>query len=159
MDISKLDNCPLPLQNNKLNVKNHLSTIKEHGLGPADPRQPNEEFWKQKAMRWNCTEGDARGRLCANCEHYVNTTEIQDCIANGPAYELKASQLPLTPKWTDIESHPVAYCTLFDITCSPVRTCDEQEMGGPIDDQRMQAMKEQSDSMDYEDPFKDSTEE
>ena len=159
MDISKLDNCPLPLQNNKLNVKNHLSTIKEHGLGPADPRQPNEEFWKQKAMRWNCTEGDARGRLCANCEHYVNTTEIQDCIANGPAYELKASQLPLTPKWADIESHPVAYCTLFDITCSPVRTCDEQEMGGPIDDQRMQAMKEQSDSMDYEDPFKDSTEE
>ena len=160
MDISKLDNCPLPLQNNKLNVKNHLTTIKEHGLGPADPRQPNEEFWRTKALRWNCTEGDARGRLCANCEHYVNTTEIQDCIANGPAYELKASQLPLTPKWADIESHPVAYCTLFDITCSPVRTCDEQEMGGPIDDQRMETMQsDEEDSMEYEDPFKDSTEE
>ena len=159
MDTSKLDNCPLPLQNNKLNVKNHLSTIAEHGLGPADPRQPNEDFWRQKALKWNCSEGDARGRLCANCEHYVNTTEIQDCIANGPAFELKASQLPLTPKWADIESHPVAYCTLFDITCSPIRTCDAQEMGGPIDDQRMKAIKDNPDSMDYEDPFKDSTEE
>lgn len=149
MDKSLLDNCPLPLQNNKLNVKNHLSTIEFHGLGPADPRQPNEEFWRMKSMRWGCSEGDARGRLCANCEYYVNTTQIENCIANGPAYELKASQLPITPKWADIESHPVAYCVKFDITCSPVRTCDEQEMGGPIDDARVE----------YEDPFTDTTEE
>jgi len=88
-------------------------------------------------MKWGTTEGLARGRLCANCEYYVNTSEIEDCIAEGPAYELKASKLPLTPKWADIEDHPVAYCVKFDITCSPVRTCDEQEMGGPIDDERM----------------------
>ena len=147
-----MDTCPPALQSNKINVKNHLSTIENFGLGPADPRQPNEEFWRRKSMIWNCSEGDARGRLCANCEHYVNTSEIEDCIANGPAYELKASNLPLTPKWADIESHPVAYCTKFDITCSPTRTCDEQEMGGPIDDQRMGLME-------IEDPFKDTTEE
>lgn len=141
MDLTILDGCPLPLQNNKLNVQNHLYTIANHGLGPADPRQPNEEFWKKKAVKWGCSEGDARGRLCANCEYYYNTTQITDCIANGPAYELKASDLPLKPKWADIESHPMAYCVKFDITCSPVRTCDEQEMGGPIDDQRMQAAK------------------
>lgn len=132
-----MDNCPLSLQNNKVNIKNHLYTIENHGLGPADPRQPNEDFWKKKAMKWGTTEGLARGRLCANCEYYVNTTEIEDCIAEGPAYELKASKLPLSPKWADIEDHPVAYCVKFDITCSPVRTCDEQEMGGPVDDERM----------------------
>jgi hypothetical protein len=151
----KLDNCPLPLQSNSLNVKNHLYTIENHGLGPADPRQPNEDFWRTKSLRWGCSEGDARGRLCANCEHYVNTTQIEDCIANGPAYNLKASQLPLTPKWADIESHPVAYCTKFDITCSPVRTCDEQEMGGPIDDERVEAMPEEE-AINYTDLTKSS---
>ena len=128
------DYCPLPLQNNKLNIKNHLKTIKEAKLGPADPRQPNEAFWQDKAKKWQTTEGDARGRLCANCEHYLATSDIYDCITEGPALHLKASELPLNPKWADIESRPVAYCTLHDITCSPTRTCDDQELGGPIDD-------------------------
>ena len=72
-----MDYCPLPLQNNKLNIANHLKTIKEHGLGPADPRQSNVSFWKDKGKTWGITEGDARGRLCANCEHYINTTKIR----------------------------------------------------------------------------------
>ena len=146
-----MDYCPPSLQSNKVNIKNHLSTMAEHGLGPVDPRQSNEEFWKQKAMRWMTTEGLARGRLCANCEYYVNTSEIEDCIANGPAFDFKTSDVPTNPKLADIEEHPVAWCSLFDITCSPTRTCDEQEMGGPVDDQRQAAME-------FEDPFKDSTE-
>ena len=129
-----LEHCPLPLQDNDLNIQNHLKTIKEHGLGPADPRQPNNEFWKDKALKWQTTEGDARGRLCANCEHYLASDTINECIINGPAKYIKASNLPVSPKWADIESRPVAYCTLYDITCSPIRTCDSQEMGGPIYD-------------------------
>lgn len=136
-----MDICPLPLRSNELNVRNHLKTIKEHGLGPADPRQPNDAFWKAKAKKWGVTEGDARGRLCANCEHYLNTSLITKCIEEGPAKKLKASALPLSPKWTDIESKPVAYCTLYDITCSPIRTCDSQELGGPIDDIKQKAIE------------------
>lgn len=158
--------CPMPLQVNKLNVVNHLDTIKKHGLGPADPRQSNMAFWEDKAKKWQTTEGDARGRLCANCEHYLNTSDIEACIVNGPALELKASALPLTPKWADIESRPVAYCTLYDITCSPVRTCDSQELGGPIDDVKLKAIelaKAMSESgfdiNEFEDPFNDSTKE
>ena len=163
MDISKLDYCPLPLQNNKLNVKNHLSTIKLHGLGPANPRDSNMSFWEDKAKKWKTTEGDARGRLCANCEHFINTTAIDECIINGPALSLKASTLPLSPKWADIESRPVAYCTLYDITCSSVRTCDSQEMGGPIDDVKLKAIelakamqKSGFDVTEFENPFGDS---
>ena len=162
--MNNLDFCPLPLQNNKLNVANHLKTIKLHGLGPADPRQSNTAFWEDKAKKWKTTEGDARGRLCANCEHYMDTSEIDECIVNGPALNLKASALPLSPKWADIESRPVAYCTLYDITCSPVRTCDSQEMGGPIDDVKLKAielvkaMQESGfDVTEFEDPFSDST--
>ena len=160
----QMDNCPLPLQNNKLNVKNHLAAIKDYGLGPADPRQSNAPFWQDKAKRWKTTEGDARGRLCANCEHYMNTSLIEECIVNGPAMSLKASALPLSPKWADIESRPVAYCTLLDITCSPTRTCNEQEMGGPIDDVKEAALKlakaVRDSGMDLEeiDLLKDSTE-
>ena len=88
-----MDYCPLPLQNNKLNIKNHLKTIKLHGLGPADPRIPNHQFWRDKAERWDVTEGDARGRLCANCEHFLQTTQVLDCIDNGPAKDFKTSMV------------------------------------------------------------------
>lgn len=131
-----MDSCPLPLQSNSLNVKNHLKAIEEYGLGPADPREANIDFWSDKARKWNCTEGDARGRLCANCGFYVATSFIKQCIDSYPAKDLKASQLPVSPQWTDIESRPQAYCTALDITCSPIRTCDIQKMGGPIDDKR-----------------------
>lgn len=133
--------CPIELQNNSLNVANHLKTIAEHGLGPADPRESNPVFWQDKATKWGISEGDARGRLCANCEHFLNTTAITDCINNGPALTLKASALPLEPKWADIESKPVAFCTLYRITCSPLRTCDDQELGGPMDDIKVKAIE------------------
>lgn len=159
-----MDNCPLPLQNNKLNIKNHLKAIKEHGLGPEDPRKPNTIFWQDKAKKWHVTEGDARGRLCSNCEHYLNTTEITDCIDNGPAKNFKTSMV--APSIADIESKPVAYCMLYDITCSPIRTCDSQELGGPIDDVKYEAIKTAKavkdsgfDFEEFEDPFKDSLEE
>ena len=132
--------CPAPLQDNKVNATNHLAAIKDHGLGPADPTQANDEFWAAKAALWGGEPGDARGRLCMNCAHYFDTTPIKRCIKGGPAWDLKASALPLKPAWADIESHPVAYCDLYDITCSPVRTCDDQEMGGPIDDVKAKAL-------------------
>jgi hypothetical protein len=157
-----MKSCPLPLQNNKLNITNHLKTIKEHGLGPADPRKSNASFWQDKAKKWGVTEGDARGRLCSNCEHYLETTDIKKCIDSTPAKNFKTSMVD--PSIVDIESKPVAYCMLYDITCSPVRTCDSQEMGGPIDDVKYKALqlaKAVNDSgFDYEefkDPFGDST--
>ena len=132
-----MDACPLPLQSNSLNIKNHLDAIEYKGLGPANPTIPNNEFWQDKATKWNVSEGDARGRLCSNCRFYVNASFIKQCIDAYPVKDLKASALPLTPKWKDVESKPQAYCTLLDITCSPVRTCDFQQMGGPIDDAKM----------------------
>ena len=131
---------PMPLQDNAINVANHLDTIENYGLGPADPRQPNNEFWAEKAVLWAIPEGDARGRLCANCVYYINTTQITDAIKNGPAWNLKASNLPLDPPWADIESHPTAYCDLHEITCSPIRTCGSQLPGGPIDNVKANAL-------------------
>lgn len=159
-----MDYCPLPLQNNKLNIKNHLKTIEEHGLGPADPRIPNVYFWRAKAKKWGVSEGDARGRLCANCEHFLETTQVKDCIDNGPAKDFKTSMVD--PSIVDIESKPVAYCMLYEITCSPTRTCDSQEMGGPIDDIKYEAIKQAKalkdsgfDFEEFDDPFEDNLKE
>lgn len=124
----ELDNCPFALQSNSLNIKNHLNTIKQHGLGPADPLDRNTSFWQDKAVMWGISEGDARGRLCNNCEYYFDTPQIRDCVENGPAKDLKASALPLIPPWADIEEQPIGYCEKWDITCSPIRTCDDQEI-------------------------------
>jgi len=133
--------CPEELKDNSRNIENHLVGIREKGLGPADPRIPNNDFWDAKAEKWGVTQGDARGRLCANCRFFVNSSDIKMYIENGPAKDLKASALPLTPKWADIESKPVAFCVLLDITCSPVRTCDFQQLGGPIDDDKRSLAK------------------
>lgn len=124
--------CPLALRSTSQNIRNHVKTIKEHGLGPADPRESNAAFWQDKAKKWGCTEGDARGRLCANCEHYIETPSIQKCIEEGPMKNFKTSMVPNKPPLADIESKPVAWCILYDITCSPTRTCDSQELGGPV---------------------------
>ena len=128
MDIRVLDNCPIALQSNSVNIKNHLIAINEHGLGPADPLDRNASFWQDKAVLWGISEGDARGRLCNNCEYYFDTPQIRDCVENGPAKDLKASALPLIPPWADIEAQPIGYCEKWDITCSPIRTCNDQEI-------------------------------
>jgi hypothetical protein len=128
MDIRALDNCPIALQSNTVNIKNHLVAINEHGLGPADPLDRNTFFWQDKSVLWGISEGDARGRLCNNCEYYFDTPQIRDCVENGPAKTLKASALPLVPPWADIENQPIGYCEKWDITCSPIRTCDAQEI-------------------------------
>ena len=135
-------NCPDSIQSNKVNIANHLKTIKEAALGPADPRKSNEDFWIDKGQKWGITEGDARGRLCMNCEHYIETPSIQYCINTSEAKGFKTSSVPHKPPLVDIESQPVAWCSLHDITCSPTRTCDDQEMGGPIyDDEEYASLK------------------
>ena len=150
------------LMSNDVNIANHKLTIKQAALGPADPRQSNEQFWKDKGKKWDCSTGDARGRLCANCEHFIETTQVKDMIDNGPAKKFKTSMVD--PSIVDIESKPVAWCNMYNITCSPTRTCDDQEMGGPIDDVKMRAIQlakaanEQLDIDEFKDPFEDTTE-
>ena len=156
---TNLDGCPIALQSNKTNIKNHLVAIEEAALGPANPLEPNDEYWMDKAFKWGISEGDARGRLCNNCEYYFDNPQIRACVANGPANDLKASQLPLTPKWADIESHPVGYCSKFAITCSPIRTCDEQEiLERPLEAPEEDTTSEDNPILDYKDPFKSTLE-
>lgn len=76
-------------------------------------------------VKWQVREGVARTQLCMNCEYYDNSSESLACIATQPGGQLKASDLPITPKWADIDGMPSAVCTRWGITCSAIRTCDD----------------------------------
>lgn len=121
------DFCPPCTVYRDINVSNHLTAIEYAALGPADPREPSTKFWAAKADKWEISEGKARSRLCMNCSHYKNDPESLDCIVSGPGGSLQASELPVTPKWADIEGMPAAICTHWNITCSALRTCDTWE--------------------------------
>lgn len=123
-----MDNsCPIASQFKYINLANHLVAIEEAALGPADPRQPSVPYWMDKMEMWDVSEGVARTRLCMNCAHYDNSPETLSCIATGDGGTLKASELPVTPRWADIEGMPSAICTQWHITCSALRTCDTWE--------------------------------
>ena len=122
-----MDQCPLPTEYPAINLNNHLICIKLANLGPADPRQPSTEFWAAKMKVWKVKEGQARSQLCMNCENYIATQEMLDCIKNGDGAKIKASELPVIPKWSDIDGMPSAVCSLYNITCSSIRTCDSWE--------------------------------
>ena len=126
------DTIPVPLAYPEINLANHINCIQYANLGPADPREPNTSYWQAKMQKWSVAEGVARSRLCMNCAHYNNKKEIIDIIPQTPGGQMKASALPITPKWADIEGMPSAVCTLWSITCSALRTCDNWE--SPIED-------------------------
>lgn len=121
------DKLPVALRYPDLNLANHIVCIDRAKLGPADPRQSNVLYWGDKMALWNVSEGVARTRLCMNCAHYDNSPEIMAALPTSPGAQLKPSDLPVTPKWADIDGMPSAVCTLWSITCSALRTCDDWE--------------------------------
>lgn len=121
------DLIPIALAYPEINLANHLACIQYANLGPADPREPSTEYWQQKMDKWQVSEGVARTRLCMNCAHYNNSPEVMQAIPGSPGAQLKPSQLPVTPRWADIEGMPSAVCNRWMITCSALRTCDDWE--------------------------------
>ena len=111
-----------------VNMANHIFAQQYGGLGPADVRQPNLEFWKAKAILWAVPEGVARTRLCMNCDEYQLDEEIQTCIDSGEGGQMKASELPFNPRWSDEPvGQPSGICKRYHITCSALRTCNDWE--------------------------------
>ena len=121
------DLIPIALAYPEINLANHLACMEYAALGPADPRQPSTAYWQAKQDKWKVSEGVARTRLCMNCSHYNNSPEVLAAIPGSPGGQMKPSQLPVTPKWADIEGMPSAVCTRWMITCSALRTCDDWE--------------------------------
>jgi hypothetical protein len=119
-----LKSCPVGTMYEQVNLQNHLYAIDLAEYGPADPRQPNTEFWQNKMKIWDVNEGTAIMRVCTSCFYANKSPEMQDCIIEGPGGEFKESDLPNNPVWSEIDGLPTYYCTRWNMTVNPLRTCN-----------------------------------
>jgi hypothetical protein len=122
--MEELKSCPVGTMYSEVNLQNHIFALELGEYGPADPRQPNTEFWQNKMKIWDVNEGTAIMRVCTSCHFADKTAEMQDCIIEGPGGEFKESDLPLNPVWAEIDGLPYYYCTRWNMTINPLRTCN-----------------------------------
>lgn len=130
--------CPVATHDAEVNKANHMVAIREANLGPADPTAPSDAYWSFMAEKWMVSTDEARVRQCQNCEYYKNSPKVLDCLKSST---LKASDLPVTPKWADV-SAPSGYCTKWDITCTSTRTCLSWESGAEEEQNDMDDLEE-----------------
>ena len=119
--------CPLEIVDASANKANHRFAIANAMLGPANPSLPNAAYWQELAKRWEIGLPDALARRCNNCEHYIDTAVIQDCIQRHGRFDITS----LGSEFKDM-GDASGYCTLYHITCTASRVCVDWEEGGPI---------------------------
>jgi HK97 family phage major capsid protein/HK97 family phage prohead protease len=141
--------CPVATHDDAVNMRNHLICIEQANLGPADPTAPSDEYWQERAKIWMVSVDEARVRQCQNCEYYHNNPKMLDCVKSST---LKASDLPVEPKWADV-ALPSGYCTKWDITCTSTRTCDTWEPQVMVEDDNSEAEDMVQETTDMADPM------
>lgn len=126
-DVSKVETCPRATQDVKTNLANREKAIKDAAYGPLNPKEPNDEFWKKKADRWDVSTAEAKKSRCGNCAAFIQTKEMLSCIKEG----LEVGDTEQNA-WDTIQAGDLGYCEAFDFKCAASRTCDAWISGGPI---------------------------
>ena len=118
------ETCPASTQDLQLNLKNRQNAIDNVGYGPLNPAEPNDEFWQDKADRWNTSVEEARSAVCGNCVFFIRTPQMLDCIEKGIGLEQEAEG--------SVEAGELGYCNALDFKCASERTCNAWAAGGPV---------------------------
>jgi lambda family phage portal protein len=118
--------CPLPTQDIKLNLENRQTAVDKANYGPANPNEPNEDYWKAKANEFQGDVATAKKMLCGNCAAFNQTSKLLGCIKNGIGED--ANEVALGGN--------LGYCEIFDFKCAAKRTCDAWIVGGPLTDKK-----------------------
>lgn len=119
--------CPPATQNIKLNLQNRAKCIKDAHYGPANPKLPNEDYWKRRAADWGISVADAKTMRCRNCAAFDITKHALDCIRSGIGRD------GVDPQDTVVAAE-LGYCRFFRFKCAASRTCSAWVVGGPIKD-------------------------
>jgi len=121
---SPKESCPVATQDIKTNLKNRKHAVDDASYGPANPKEPNEEFWKSMAKNFNTDVEEAKTMRCGNCAAFNKTSRMLACIKKGIGEDsdevAKAGDL--------------GFCEFFDFKCASLRTCSAWVVGGPITD-------------------------
>ena len=117
-------NCPLPTQDIKTNLANRQKAIDVAQYGPANPKEPNEEYWANKAKTFGGSVEEAKTMRCGNCAGFNKTKRLMDCISKGIGTDAQEVE----------QAGDLGYCEIFDFKCASMRTCSAWIVGGPITD-------------------------
>lgn len=128
LDLKQEESCPRATIDIAVNLKNRQKAIDDAGYGPLNPKEPNNEFWREKGERWDVSRSEARKQICGNCAAFSVTKKMLDCINEG------ISAGSNSDAWDTIEAGELGYCEAFDFKCAASRTCDAWIVGGPIRD-------------------------
>lgn len=118
--------CPLPTQDIKTNLKNRANAVKTASYGPANPKEPNEEFWNKMAKNFNTTSEEAKTMRCGNCAAFNKTSRLLNCIKKGIGEDAEEVA----------KAGDLGFCEFFDFKCAALRTCAAWVVGGPITDKK-----------------------
>jgi len=121
------NSCPPATQDIQLNLKNRQNAIDNVGYGPLNPAEPNEEFWQDKADRWDTSVEEAKSAVCGNCIFFVRTSEMLECLEEGIGADEEAEGT--------IAAGQLGYCNALDFKCASERTCNAWAAGGPVTDE------------------------
>jgi len=126
--------CPIATTDAKLNIKNRNLAIENHGYGPMNPGEPNEDFWQGIADLWDISPKEAKTSRCGNCAAFVQTPKMMACIRGNIGYkEDYTSKKPLQENQEKVlEAADLGYCQSFGFKCAAERTCRAWLFGGPI---------------------------
>jgi len=121
--------CPVVTHDVKLNLKNRDWAFKNVGYGPANPEEPNKEFWSAKSDEWQTPVETAKTMRCGNCSAFIQTPEMMECIVSGIQGEESDDE---TYANEVVDGASLGYCELFEFKCAADRTCGSWLIGGPI---------------------------
>jgi len=125
-ELAEPASCPIATQDVKTNLANRQTAVDDANYGPANPNEPNEDYWKAKAGEFQGDVPTAKKMLCGNCAAFDQRNKILGCIKKGIGED--ANEVAI--------GGDLGYCEIFDFKCASKRTCDAWIVGGPITDKK-----------------------
>jgi lambda family phage portal protein len=123
-ELAEPASCPIATQDIKTNLANRQTAVDDANYGPANPNEPNEDYWKAKADEFQGDVATAKKMLCGNCAAFDQRSKVLGCIKKGIGED--ANEVAV--------GGDLGYCEIFDFKCAAKRTCDAWIVGGPIKD-------------------------
>jgi lambda family phage portal protein len=125
-ELAEPASCPIATQDIKTNLANRKTAVDDANYGPANPNEPNEDYWKAKADEFQGDVATAKKMLCGNCAAFDQRTKVLGCIKKGIGED--ANEVAIGGN--------LGYCEIFDFKCAAKRTCDAWIVGGPMTDEK-----------------------
>ncbi len=143
--------CPIATKDLTINLQNRGKAIDKADYGPMNPEEPNEQYWRRMAARWDVPSEEAKTMRCGNCAAFNVTSEMLKCIEEGLSEDRSEDAMEV------IDAGDMGFCEIFDFKCAGKRTCAAWIVGGPIEDEEDEEDEEEEEyeNEEGEDEYED----